>query len=177
MTARTARRAIIALVALQAIVLCVLPLLAGARMPEGATVKLAATAATSPNAKGSQTPTNEIWLDYGFDELDVPASIGPGEMAYLELLDTEGDEPSSYGDVVANPDQLAEGATWIKLPVTGPGKREGELEAGPIQVWYDADLDRVDALREDIDQSDGAALVTVTLDTDGDPEIKRVVAG
>lgn len=175
MSTRTTRTALLVVIALQALVLVCLPLLAGARMPSGEVVTLEATGNSPKDFEGM--PSNEIWLEYGFDEVELPDSMKPGDTAYLELLERGGDEPARFGDVVEAPDQLPDGATWIKLPVVGPEGGDGELENGPIGFWYSEDDQLIGELQEHL-EDDGTVLVRVQLDPDGDPEVTDVrVAG
>lgn len=173
MSPRSTRRAIIVLVLLQAAVLLVLPLRAGPHIASGTTVRLEATSTRSDLRKPDE-PSQELWLDYGVDELDLPNGLGPGDTAFVELLDgSDRGEPARFGEVTSDIEALPDGAVWIKLPVYGTGS--GELGAGPIEVWFDEEVDRIDRLRAHLDD-EGSVLVTVALDNDGDPEIDDVEA-
>jgi hypothetical protein len=161
MNPRTVRRGIVVLVVLQVVVLLAMPLLAGHRMASGTTVRLA----VHGDVQGASEIGNEVRLDYGFHELKVPDGLDAGDTAYLELRGgTSGTGTARLGKVVADPEQLPDGAVWIKLPVAFVG-----LEDGPIQTASIDDAELRDHLRER-----GAAIAVVRLDPDGDPVLERI---
>lgn len=172
MNARTVRRWIILLVLLQVALIVLLPLRAGPRMPSGTMVVLRADAGDSPGADFKDMPSQEIWLDYGFDDLDVPDEHDRGGEVYVELVgDPDGDEPLQPGRVFTNEDDLSDGMTWLTLWVDGTG----DVDAGPIGVWFSEDEQRIDELREHAEDG-GQFDVRIEIDNDGDATIADVEA-
>ncbi len=171
MNQRKIRSWLIAAVVLQAVALACLPLFAGARMPQGAVVTLEAKSGESPDFK--EMPRNELWLDYGFRKIKLPESLEPGDSAYLELRRASKNQPVKYGRIVADPDSLPDGSTWIKLPVISVSGADSELESGSIGFWYDDDESKIQKLQTVLEEG-GKVHVKVQLDSDGDPEIQGV---
>jgi hypothetical protein len=177
MSERRIRIAIVLLALAQALVLVLLPLRAGPRIPSGTEVVLAATESRMDLEKRPDQPPNELFLDFGFDEIRLPSGVEPGDDVYVQLRGADGsDRPRTFGRVASDPADLPDGATWIKLPVYG--LEDGEVGAGPLEVWSSEDADRIARLREHLRSRDDAVVhVTVRLDNDGDPTIERVSEG
>jgi hypothetical protein len=171
-SARTVRRWIIVLVLLQVAVIVLMPLRAGPRMPSGTMVVLRADAGDSPGADFQDMPSQEIWLDYGFDELEVPDEYDRGGEVYVELVgDPDGDEPLQLGRVFADEDELDDDMTWLTLWVDG----SGDVDEGPIGVWFDDDEQRIEELRTHAEDG-GRFDVRIVIDNDGDATIEDVTA-
>lgn len=174
MNASRIRVAIIVVVLLQALVLVLLPLRAGHRIPSGTTVVLAATAGSQPEFPKDMA-SQELWLDYDFDELDVPDDVKAGEIVAVRVRPTGDSEPARLGPVVEDAADLPDGAIWINLPTITSKAGDVTVDAGPIQVWFHEDFDRIEALRDELEDGD-EAVVTIELDNDGDPTIESVEA-
>lgn len=173
MSARATRRGIIIAVLLQALVLCLLPLLAGERIPSGTTIMLTATAGSEPEFQ-KDMPSQEVWLDYAaLDALDVPSSVGAGDTVFVQVRASGEAEPARLGPVIADESALPEGSIWITLPTMTSRDGEVVVDADPIRVWFDEDRERIDALRNELEDG-GRVRVTVELDNDGDPTIESV---
>ncbi len=172
MSTRSIRIAIVITVLAQALVLVLLPLLAGHRIPSGTTVVLSATVGSQPEFRNDM-PSQELWLAYDFDELDVPGSVRAGEMVSVRVRPAGDSERARLGPVVEASSELPDGSIWINLPTITTKSGDVTVDAGPIQVWFNEDFDRIESLREALDDGDGA-LVTIELDNDGDPSIESV---
>lgn len=171
MSARAVRRWIIVLVLLQVTVLVLLPLRAGPRMPSGTTVVLRADAGDSPVADFADMPSGELWLDYGFDELDELQDARPGAPVYVVLDGDPGsDRPMTPTVVLEDEGKLRDGMTWLSLRLLG----DGDIDPGPLLVWND-DPDSIAMLRAHAERG-GSFDVRVRLDNDGDPTLESVAA-
>lgn len=175
MTASMIRVAIIVVVLLQALVLVLLPLRAGHRIPSGTTVVLSATAGSQPELP-KEMVSPELWLEYDLDSLDVPDDVKAGDVVAVRVRPTGESDPARLGPVVEDPADLPDGSIWINLPTITSKAGDVSVDAGPLQVWFNEDLDRIESLRDELDDGD-AALVTIELDNDGDPTIESVEAG
>ena len=170
MTASAARRWIVLVVLVQVAVLVLMPLRAGPRMPSGTSVVLQAQVHDRPSEYEGFDSPNELWLDYGFDELDAPSGVEPGDTVYVELRgDRDGDDAMRLGRVFASEDALEDDMTWITLSVND----DLDVETGPIEVWFDEDPDAIEALHVEAGRRGGLD-VRVDLAPDGQPSIDTV---
>lgn len=169
MNARSVRRALIAAILAQVIVLVVLPALAGPRIPSGTIVHLRATAGRTPDI-GANMAQQELHLDYGFTSLHVPRGVRAIDPVFVELRGSASSDTSlKLGKVVRDPEQLADDALWIQLPLTSAST----IDNGPVSVYYEENEQRANKLRSLLARG-GALDVTIELDNDGDPTIARV---